>query len=96
MASANTGEPPVSARQRVGFVDNRSSKLRCLRLWRWVLERWIIQRLIRGQTIHPNRAAPWIGRTAIVSESARDNRATGADAGNENGEMPAIQIPTCK
>ena len=96
MGAANTGELPVSARQRVGFVNNRSSKLRCLRLWRWVLERWIIQRLTSPQTNHPNRAAPWIGRTAIVSESARDNRATGADAGNESGEMPAIQIPTCK
>ena len=40
---------------------------------------------MRLQMIHPNRAAPWIGRTAIVSESASDNSATGANAGSENG-----------
>ena len=94
--SVITGEPLVNARQRVGCVDDRSPRMRCLRVCRWVLDRWIIQRLTSPQTSHPNRATPWIGRTAIVSESASDNRATGADAGNESGETPAIQIPRCR
>lgn len=67
-----------------------------LRSPRRVLIRSVSQTANRPQTNQPNRAAPRVGRTASVSESTSDSSATGADAGSENGEMLATQIPTCR